>query len=123
MSLTIDVVSVPVADQERAKTFYRDRLGFEEIADAPFGEGMRWVQLRPPGGGASITLVTWFERMPPGSVQGLVLATLNVQRDFERLRERGLEFRHGVEHAPWGTFTTFEDLDGNGWVLQEPRHG
>jgi catechol 2,3-dioxygenase-like lactoylglutathione lyase family enzyme len=126
MSMTvmeIDVVSVPVADQDRAKSFYSEQLGFEEVADAELGDGMRWVQLRPTSGGASVTLVTWFDRMPPGSLQGLVLATDDVHGDHERLRERGVEFRQGVEEAPWGTFTTFEDPDGNGWVLQQPRRG
>ena len=121
--MKIDVVSVPVADQDRARSFYTDQLGFEEVADARFGDGMRWLQLRPPGGGATITLVTWFERMPPGSVQGLVLATDDVHRDHERLRDRGVRFRQGVEEAPWGTFTTFEDPDGNGLVLQQLRGG
>ena len=63
----VSVVSIPVADQERAKKFYVEVLGFDVVVDNPFGEGMRWVMLRPPGGGAAITLVTWFPEMRPGS--------------------------------------------------------
>ena len=65
------LVSIPVADVDRAKAFYVDVLGFEERFDGPFGEGMRWVELAPPGAQASIALVTWFDQMPPGSVTGL----------------------------------------------------
>ena len=69
MALTnLEVISVPVSDQDRAKQFYADALGFTPEMDTSFGGGdMRWVMLRPPGGGAAITLVTWFESMPPGS--------------------------------------------------------
>jgi catechol 2,3-dioxygenase-like lactoylglutathione lyase family enzyme len=45
----LEVVSVPVSDQERAKAFYVDKLGFAVGVDSNFGEGMRWVMLRPPG--------------------------------------------------------------------------
>ena len=74
------LVSIPVADVDRAKAFYVDVLGFEERFDGPFGEGMRWVELAPPGSQATIALVTWFDQMPPGSVTGLVLDTPDAQR-------------------------------------------
>ena len=51
------LVSIPVADVDRAKSFYVDTLGFEERFDGPFGEGMRWVELAPPGSQATIALV------------------------------------------------------------------
>ena len=117
----IGVVSVPVRDQDRARRFYAKQLGFDVVLEAEFGAGMRWVQLCPPAGGASIALVTWFERMPPGSVQGLVLETDDVHGDYRELRERRVHLRQGVEEAPWGAFTTFDDPDGNGWVLQQRR--
>ena len=117
----ITVVSIPVLDQNRAKRFYADRLGFDVVLEAEFAHGMRWVEVRPPMGGVSIALVTWFDRMPPGSVQGLVLASDDVRSDQNVLRWRGVRFGQEVEDAPWGSFTTFEDPDGNSWVLQEPR--
>jgi catechol 2,3-dioxygenase-like lactoylglutathione lyase family enzyme len=120
-ALRITVVSVPVTDQDRAAAFYVDRLGFEVVVDAVFGEGMRWVQLRPPGGGASIALVTWFDRMPPGSLHGAVVEIDDVRAEYERLTRNGVQFGQEVEEAPWGAFTTFEDPDGNAWVLQQSR--
>lgn len=114
--MKIDVVSIPVSDQDRAKTFYADVLGFEVVRDNAFGNGQRWVQLRPPGGEASITLVTWFEGMRPGAVQGLVLQVEDIERLQADLKERGLEIGE-VETQPWGRFAAFRDPDGNGWVL------
>jgi len=64
----VEVVSIPVSDQDRARDFYVDVLGLELIRDAQMGPGMRWVQLGAPGGrGTTLTLVTWFETMPAGS--------------------------------------------------------
>jgi catechol 2,3-dioxygenase-like lactoylglutathione lyase family enzyme len=113
----IDVVSVPVADQERALAFYRDTLGFEVTTDAEFGAGMRWLELQPPGGGPRVTLVTWFDSMPPGSLQGVVLRTDDIVADHDRLAERGIEFSGPPAAQPWGTFASFTDPDGNSWVL------
>ncbi len=69
MIKNVQVVSVPVRDQEWAKSFYVDALEFEVRADNPFGEGMRWIEVAPKGSTTSLTLVTWFEGMPPGSLQ------------------------------------------------------
>jgi catechol 2,3-dioxygenase-like lactoylglutathione lyase family enzyme len=117
------LVSIPVADVDRAKAFYVDVLGFEERFDGPFGEGMRWVELAPEGAQASIALVTWFDQMPPGSVTGLVLDTPDARAAFEALRERGVEFTGEVREDPWGTSASFVDPDGNGWVLMETPAG
>lgn len=120
----IQVVSIPVSDQERAKTFYVETLGFELRSDASFGEGehrQRWVEVAPEGATSRLTLVTWFPQMPAGSIQGLVLRTDDIQGDYAALKARGLTFDGEIQQAPWGTFATFSDPDGNGWVLQENR--
>jgi catechol 2,3-dioxygenase-like lactoylglutathione lyase family enzyme len=62
----VQVVSVPVSDQDRAKSFYTDTLGFELRAENVFGDGMRWIEVAPQDSTTSLTLVTWFEDMPPG---------------------------------------------------------
>ncbi len=117
---SITVVSIPVSDQDRALRFYADTLGFDVVADAPF-DGLRWVQLSPPSGGPSISLVTWFEQMPPGSAQGFVLETDDVRRDHAELLARGVEASEPVA-AFFGTFTEIRDPDGNSWiVLQAPE--
>jgi catechol 2,3-dioxygenase-like lactoylglutathione lyase family enzyme len=119
MAIThIQLLSVPVSDQDRARDFYVDTLGFDLVSDTEMGPGQRWVQVRPKGSQSSITLVTWFETMPPGSLKGLVLETDDLQGDVEALGARGVTIEGGVQDAPWGKFVTFDDPDGNGIVLQ-----
>ena len=80
---------------------------------------MRWMELRPsPDAGTSISLVTWFEEMPPGSAQGLVQRVGDIEAKRAELLERGV----GVEEiyeTPWGRFANFRDPDGNGWALRQ----
>ena len=122
MSLThIQILSVPVADQDRAKEFYVDTLGFELVADQAMGPDQRWVQVRPPGSQSSMTLVTWFDTMPPGSLKGLVLETDDLDGDVKALGARGVRIDGGIQEAPWGRFVTISDPDGNGLVLQASR--
>jgi catechol 2,3-dioxygenase-like lactoylglutathione lyase family enzyme len=111
-----------VTDQDRARDFYVGVLGFDLVADTPMGPDVRWVQVVPPGGRTTVTLVTWFPTMPPGSAKGLVLETDDLDADVAALRERGVACAE-VEEQPWGRFTTFDDPDGNGIVLQATAGG
>ncbi|MET8088060.1 glyoxalase superfamily protein [Micromonospora sp. NPDC005197] len=119
----VQLLSVPVTDQDRARDFYVDVLGFDLVRDNPMGpDGGRWVQVAPPGAATALTLVTWFPTMPPGSLKGLVLETDDLDADVARLRERGVDFANGgIQSAPWGRYATFDDPDGNGIVLQATR--
>jgi catechol 2,3-dioxygenase-like lactoylglutathione lyase family enzyme len=114
----VQLFSLPVTDQDRARDFYVDTLGFELVADTAMGPDQRWVQVRPAGSGTSITLVTWFPTMPAGSVKGTVLETDDLDGDVTALRSRGVVIDAGIQEAPWGRFVTFDDPDGNGLVLQ-----
>ena len=114
----IDIVSIPVGDQVRSKAFYVDKLGFTVKRDNPMGPGQRWVELATAGGETSITLVHWFDKMPPGCVQGTVLGTDDIATTHAELSTRGVAIGP-IEEQPWGTFATFADPDGNGWVLQQ----
>jgi len=114
----IDILSVPVSDQNTAKRFYIDMLGFELIVEAPMGPERTWVQLRLPDAQTSITLVTWFDSMPPGALQGVVLSTDNIEIEHQALTEKGLKLSD-IDDTPWGKFCTFSDPDNNGWVLQQ----
>jgi predicted enzyme related to lactoylglutathione lyase len=116
---SIEVVSIPVSDQDQARDFYAESLGFSIDVDAPFAEGMRWVQLTPPGGGASITRVPWNPAMPAGSQKDLYLACEEIGATYEALKTRGVKFADEVFDSPFGQFAHFEDPDGNGWVLHE----
>ncbi len=118
MAIThLQLISLPVSDQDRARDFYLHTLGFELVSDTAMGPDMRWVQVRPPGSQTSITLVTWFPSMPAGSVKGTVLETDDLDTDVTALRARGVSI-DAIQEAPWGRFATFDDPDGNGIVLQ-----
>ncbi|WP_446215837.1 VOC family protein [Micromonospora sp. IBHARD004] len=118
----VQLVSVPVSDQDRARDFYVDTLGFDLVRDNPMGPGGRWVQVAPKGAATALTLVTWFPTMPPGSLKGLVLETDDLDGDVAALRARGVAFADGgIQTAPWGRYVTFDDPDGNGIVLQATR--
>jgi catechol 2,3-dioxygenase-like lactoylglutathione lyase family enzyme len=114
----VQVISVPVSDQDRAKEFYVNRLGFELTRDDDSVPGIRWVQVTPKGASTSLTLVTWFETMPEGSLQGLVLGSDDLERDCNALEAMGVEFDQPLQEHPWGTEAVIRDPDGNRLVLQ-----
>lgn len=72
----------------------------------------------PPGAQTALTLVTWFETMPAGSLRVLVLETDELDADVATLIQRGVSVPGGIEEQPWGRFVQFADPDGNGIVLQ-----
>lgn len=119
---SFEIISVPVADQQRAKAFYRDILGFELLREQPMGPGMSWIQLAPKGHAVTIALVSWFEQMKPGSLQGLMVNTDDLDGDHRLLTGRGLKLTE-IRQEPWGRYAMFEDPDGNGWILRQPPGG
>jgi len=116
---SIAIISVPVADQDRAKSFFVEKLGFSLIADEST-EDMRWVQVGPEGSSTSFTLITRFEEMKPGSMRGAVLSTADIDAAHAELTARGVAIDE-IKERPWGRSATFEDDDGNGFVLQQFR--
>ena len=96
----IQLFSLPVTDQDRARDFYVDTLGFELVADTTMGPDKRWVQVRPPGAQTSITLVTWFPTMPAGAVKGTVLETGDLDGDVTALRARGVVIELASRRRP-----------------------
>ena len=116
----LEVISVPVSDQERAKRFYAEQLGFAVVMDGTFGEDMRWVMLEPPGSRTKITLVNWFDTMPAGSLRGAVLGCDDLEQTLAELASRGVRFHEEtIGEAPWGRWKTFDDPDGNSWIVQQ----
>jgi len=84
----VQLLSVPVTDQDRARDFYVDVLGFTLNMDTQTGPEMRWVMVSPPGAATAITLVTWFPSMPAGSLKGLVLESDDLDGDVARLAKK-----------------------------------
>lgn len=117
----VQLLSIPVSDQDRARDFYVDVLGLELVRDFQASPEMRWVQVRPKGAQTSMTLVNWFPGMPAGSLRGLVLETDDLDAEVARLRGRGVAFEGDVRDDPWGRSIVLRDPDGNGIVLQATR--
>ena len=116
----VNVVSVPVSDQETAKAFYVEDLGFELVRDDSSVPGLRWIEVRPAGGGTSLTLVDWFrDTMPAGSLQGLVLALDDLRKTCDELVAKGVAFERPLEERPWGLEAVVCDPAGNRLVLQQ----
>jgi catechol 2,3-dioxygenase-like lactoylglutathione lyase family enzyme len=84
-------VIVPVADQDEAIAFYTDKLGFSLVADVPFGEGERWVEVAPPGGGAAIALVPPQGEYRPGRMTGIALVSNDPRADRVELRGKDVD--------------------------------
>ncbi|MBS1687448.1 MAG: VOC family protein [Bacteroidetes bacterium] len=114
---TIELISVPVTDQEVAKKFYVEQVGFSIITESNFGS-QKWIQLGLPGSETSITLVNWFPNMPAGSLQGILIKTDDIERDVKALQERGVAMGK-IDTMQWGKFAGFKDPDGNGWSLHQ----
>ena len=119
---SVQVISIPVADQDRSSTFYRDALGFVVVNDAPMGPTMRWLQMAVPTTDFTITLVTWFDEMPPGSLRGLVLSVDNVDEMARDLHDRGFLSDPTVLEEPWGRYVMVSDPDDNSLILVTPPH-
>ena len=139
MNMKLEVVIIPVSNADRAKAFY-EKLGFRADGDFVVDEKLRVLQFTPPRSEASIIFGTGVTSAKPGSTQGLVLAVDNIDAARADLVGRGIDvsevfhysgfpFNNSVDNNrisgrdPEGrtyfTFASFEDPDGNGWLLQE----
>lgn len=115
-------VSIPVENQERALAFYRDILGFKVTTDAAFGEGQRWLELTTPEGETRVILFT-FEghENRVGTFQNIVFASHDVEKDYEELKAKGVEFIMEPTKESWGIYTMFKDTEGNQFVLSSAK--
>ena len=119
MDWKIELVAIPVTDVDSAKAFYVEQVGFHADHDYQVNEGLRFVQLNPPGSECSIVLGTGITQMPPGSQKGVQCVVADVEAARQELIAHGVQ-ASDVDVQPWGSFVTFSDPDGNIWALQQP---
>ena len=114
-------VMVPVSDQDKAIEFYTSTLGFSLVADVPFGEGDRWVEVAPPGGGTSLSLVPPRGDYVAGRMTGIALDTTDARAAYEELKAKGVdvdeELMGGDGTVPLMFF--FRDQDANQLMIVE----
>jgi catechol 2,3-dioxygenase-like lactoylglutathione lyase family enzyme len=121
MDWKLELVAIPVADVDRAKAFYTEKVGFNADHDHRVNDQIRFVQLTPPGSACSIALGTGLVSGEPGSVKGLQLVVADADAARAELAGRGVDVTD-VQEFPWGRFVFFEDPDGNRWSVQELPH-
>jgi catechol 2,3-dioxygenase-like lactoylglutathione lyase family enzyme len=138
----LEVIVIPVGDVDRAKGFYTERLGWRLDADFAAEDGLRVVQVTPPGSGCSVIFGDRLTTAGAGSVEGLHLVVQDIEQARAEMVQRGIDvsepfhdaggiFHHGgtegrvpgpdPQHGSYDSFATFADPDGNGWVMQEVR--
>jgi catechol 2,3-dioxygenase-like lactoylglutathione lyase family enzyme len=143
IDMKLEVVVIPVADVDRAKSFYAG-LGWRPDADFTAGDDWRVIQFTPPGSGCSVIFGKNVTAAAPGSARGLYLIVSDIEAARDELLRRGVEvsevFHAGDEHSgtdepylfgqvrvsgrdpenrTYRTYASFSDPDGNGWLLQE----
>jgi catechol 2,3-dioxygenase-like lactoylglutathione lyase family enzyme len=140
LDMKLEVVVIPVSDVDRAKEFY-SRLGWRLDADRSVGNNFRLIQFTPPGSGTSVQFGVNLTSAAAGSAQAMLLAVSDIEAARRQLVARGVDASEvfhcangtgcrftGVdvrvsgphpEHLSYGSFVSFKDPDGNGWLLQE----
>jgi catechol 2,3-dioxygenase-like lactoylglutathione lyase family enzyme len=127
LDMNLEVVTLPVSDVDRAKSFY-ESLGWRMDIDLVISDDARTVQVTPPHSGCSIQFGKGGTTAEPGSAQGMILVVDDIDAARDDLTGRGVEVSEVVEARPPGldapgrsyfARASFSDPDGNGWVLQE----
>ena len=134
MKYRLEMFVVPVSDVDRAKAFYSEKLGFNVDVDFSPNEAFRVVQLTPQGSECSITIGTGLAKSTPGSYEGMHLIVSDIEAAKADLSGRGVDvgepFHFGEagqapglhpDRVDYGTYLTFQDPDGNTWLVQEVR--
>lgn len=113
----VDLLGMPVTDQQRSLDFYTQKLGFEVRVDMPHFEmeGIRWIELTPPGAATAIVLSTWEGNKTLGTI---VLVTTDIEADYAELCAKGLDLPP-LDRQPWGVSVVITDPDGNQLLLQQ----
>jgi catechol 2,3-dioxygenase-like lactoylglutathione lyase family enzyme len=140
VDMKLEVIVIPVSDVDRAKEFY-SRLRWRLDADRSAGSGFRLIQFTPPGSGCSVQFGVNLTPAPPGSAQALLLIVSDIEAARRQLVANGVEASEVFhcasgtgcrfpgtdvrvsgphpEGLSYGSFVSFKDPDGNGWLLQE----
>ena len=122
MDMKLELVPIPVGDVDRAKAFYVERLGFVEDVDVRPADGVRVVQLTPPGSACSIGMGTGlpaYDDMVPGAIKGLHLVVSDIEQARADLVGRGVDVGEVVDVGGGVKYAWLTDPDGNTLTLQE----
>jgi catechol 2,3-dioxygenase-like lactoylglutathione lyase family enzyme len=118
MDWKLELITVPVSDVDRAKAFYVEKAGFHADHDQTVNEGLRFVQLTPPGSACSICIGIGLTDREPGTAAGLQVVVPDIEAAHRELTDRGAGVSP-IDDQPWGRFVYFRDPDGNPWAIQQ----
>ena len=114
----IKFLGIPVHDQQRALTFYTEKLGLRVLTDQPFNETQRWIELSIPGAETGITLFTpQGQEDRVGSFVNTSWEVDDIDKTYQDLSAKGVELSGPPQKQPWGTFLVMKDSEGNQIVL------
>jgi catechol 2,3-dioxygenase-like lactoylglutathione lyase family enzyme len=133
MDLKLEAIVLPVSDVDASKAFY-ERVGFNLDVDHQPNDDFRVVQFTPPGSSCSVIFGKGVSSVAPGSAQGLHVVVTDIEAARSDFAGRGVDvseiFHFGPggqepgpdpQRADYGSFVSFNDPDGNGWLLQEVK--
>ncbi|NDI35285.1 VOC family protein [Chengkuizengella sediminis] len=115
----IATVAVYVDDQQKAKQFWTEKVGFEVAAEFPMGPNAFWLEVRPKGAESHLVIYPktmmqdWNDKKP-----SIVFECENIDETYETLKANGVSFVGEPKKMEWGTFAQFKDEDGNEFVLK-----
>jgi lactoylglutathione lyase len=119
MITKIGTVAVYVEDQQQAKTFWTEKVGFDLVRETPMGPGSYWLEVAPKGAESALVIypkkmmTNWSELKP-----SIVFLCDDIEATYERMRANGVAFEGELQKMQWGTFATFQDEDGNSFLLK-----
>jgi catechol 2,3-dioxygenase-like lactoylglutathione lyase family enzyme len=114
-------VIIPSSDQDASIAFYTQKLGFTVAADVAYGDGNRWIELAPPGGGANIALGPPMGGFQPPHSTGIAISTKDARADHEELKAKGVEVDENLMGGDGTVPLMFglRDRDGNNLMIVE----
>src|SRR5205085_11423980 len=114
----IKFVSIPAADPNRALDFYTEKLGFTIITEQAFDDKQRWIELRVPKAETRVVPFTAEgEEKRIGSFMNVSFACEDIDKTYEEMTARGVEFNGPPKKEPWGSYAIFKDSEGNSFVV------
>jgi len=118
----IATVAIYVEDQQKAKQFWTEKVGFTVVAEHPMGPNAFWLEVAPKGAQTALVLYPkammndWDKKQP-----SIVFECDNVMKLYEAMKANGVEFLGELQKMQWGTFVQFKDEDGHEFLLKEAK--